>query len=718
MATIQTAIQLTDRMTAPLMNITSALNTVINEFERVEAVSGNAFDIEKISGASAKLNIAEQQLNEITTASARAATSQSELNNKWAHGSGSVDRLLTRGKQLVATYASIQGAQKMINLADNITQTEARLNLVVDDGGSVNELEQQIRDSANRSRADYLTTASSVAGFAQRAGEAFSGNDEVIRFTETLNKMYVISGASQQEQASSMLQLTQALGSGILRGEEFNAVFEASPNIMQAIADYMDVPIGKLRGMATDGEITADIVKNAIMGATEQVNQDFESMPMTWGQMWSLFKNDAVEKMEPVLQKISQIANSNGFQSFTTVAVNMLGILVDAILVIFDLIGSAGGFIADNWSIIRPVILGVAFALGIYAISLGFSNGLQFIHNMQSKISEIRGYAAAKAVLANSTAYDKETIATAQATIAQGSFNTALLACPLTWIIIAIIAVIAVIYAVIAAINKAQNKTTSATGVIFGCVSWLGAAILNIAIGVINGIIQMAWSYFVEPFIGIIEWVLNVANGGFDSFGGAVANLIGQIISWFLSLGKIVTKIIDAIFGTDWTAGLTSLQENVTSWGKNDNAISLSREAPAINRIDYNDAWNAGYGLGESLENKVSGFFDFGDGLGKGKDSQDAYKNVELQNASLTNAANQTASNTADISDKLDATSDQLKYIREYAEKEAINRFTTSNININMTNNNNMSSEADVDGIMNSLKNKLQTQMNISAEGV
>lgn len=704
MATIQTAIQLTDRMTAPLMNITSALNTVINEFERVEAVSGNAFDIEKISGASAKLNIAEQQLNEITTASARAAASQSELNNEWAHGSGSVDRLLTRGKQLVATYASIQGAQKMINLADNITQTEARLNLVVDDGGSVNELEQQIRDSANRSRADYLTTASSVAGFAQRAGDAFSGNDEVIRFTETLNKMYVISGASQQEQASSMLQLTQALGSGILRGEEFNAVFEASPNIMQAIADYMDVPIGKLRGMAADGEITADIVKNAIMGATEQVNQDFESMPMTWGQMWSLFKNDAVEKMEPVLQKISQIANSNGFQSFTTVAVNMLGILVDAILVIIDLIGSAGGFIADNWSIIEPIIWGIVTALVVYNATMGIG--------WLTTLKDI----AAKG--AHAIASGAQTAAIIAMTFAQDGLNAALALCPLTWIIIAIIAVIAVIYAVIAAINKAQNKTKSATGVIFGCIAWLGAAILNIAIGVINGIIQMAWSYFVEPFIGIIEWVLNVANGGFDSFGGAVANLIGQIISWFLSLGKIVTKIIDAIFGTDWTAGLTSLQESVTSWGKNDNAISLSREAPAINRIAYSDAWNAGYGLGESLENKVSGIFDFEDGLGKGKDSQDAYKNVELQNASLTNAANQTASNTADISDKLDATSDQLKYIREYAEKEAINRFTTSNININMTNNNNMSSEADVDGIMNSLKNKLQTQMNISAEGV
>ena len=121
-----------------------------------------------------------------------------------------------------------------------------------------------------------------------------------------------------------------------------------------------------------------------------------------------------------------------------------------------------------------------------------------------------------------------------------------------------------------------QNKTRSATGVIFGVVAAAGAAIINVGIGTINAIIQAVWSIFVQPFIGIIEWILNVTNGGFDSFGGAVANLIGQIISWFLSLGKVVTKIIDAIFGTDWTSGLTSLQDTVTTWGKNENSNTLN----------------------------------------------------------------------------------------------------------------------------------------------
>ena len=415
----------------------------------------------------------------------------------------------------------------------------------------------------------------------------------------------------------------------------------------------------------------------------------------------------SMEMVQQFGAKVEQVLNGVG---------NAMGYVVDGAVTVGNVMYSVGSFIVNNWSIIRPVILGVAFALGVYAIALGFSNGLQFIHNLQSKISEVRGYAAAKAVLANAAAHDEETIATAKATIAQGSFNTALLACPLTWIILAIIAVVAAIYIVIAVINKVTGSTISATGVIFGCVAWLGAAVLNIAIGTLNAIIQLLWSIFVEPFIGTIEWVLNVANGGFDSFGGAVANLLGQMISGFISFGKVATQVIDAVFGTDWTAKLTSLQETVTSWGKNDNAITLSREAPTINRIAYGDAYNAGYSVGESLANKVSGFFDFGKDKDK-TNQKDAYETA-LENSPLTNSANQTASNTADISDKLDVTSSQLKYIRDYAEKEAINRFTTASINVNMTNNNNISSDTDLDGIMDTLKNGIQQQMNIVAEGV
>ena len=202
--------------------------------------------------------------------------------------------------------------------------------------------------------------------------------------------------------------------------------------------------------------------------------------------------------------------------------------------------GIIGRAISDNWSIIEPIMWGVIAVLSVYAGYLALTNGIELI----SKGIKI---ASCVAAYAHAAATGIEVTATAAATAAQYGFNTALLACPITWIIIAIIALIAVFYMVVAWINKIQNTSISATGIICAAFAFAGTVIWNTVIGILNAIIQSAWSTFVEPFLGIIEWVLNATNGGFDSFGGAVANLIGQIISWFLSLGKVVTQIIDVI---------------------------------------------------------------------------------------------------------------------------------------------------------------------------
>lgn len=258
--------------------------------------------------------------------------------------------------------------------------------------------------------------------------------------------------------------------------------------------------------------------------------------------------------------------------------------------------GIIGRAISDNWSIIEPIMWGVIAVLSVYAGYLALTNGIELI----SKGIKI---ASCVAAYAHAAATGIEVTATAAATAAQYGFNTALLACPITWIIIAIIALIAVFYMVVAWINKIQNTSISATGIICAAFAFAGTVIWNTVIGILNAIIQSAWSTFVEPFLGIIEWVLNATNGGFDSFGGAVANLIGQIISWFLSLGKVVTQIIDAIFGTDWTSGLSSLQDSVISWGKSNTAITIDRNAPELNgRIAYSDAINVGYQFGQGID--------------------------------------------------------------------------------------------------------------------
>jgi hypothetical protein len=307
---------------------------------------------------------------------------------------------------------------------------------------------------------------------------------------------------------------------------------------------------------------------------------------------------------------------------------------------------------------------------------------------------------------------------TAAASAAQFVYNSALLACPLTWIIMLIIALIAVIYAVVAAINKVTGSTISATGVIIGAVATMVAFVWNLIVGVINGIIQYLWTMFVEPFIGIIEFILNVCNGGFNTFGDMVANLIGQIIGWFLSLGTVVTKIIDAIFGTNWTAGLNSLKKSVTSWGKNENAITLSREAPelsdiGVDRWAYGDAWNAGYGMGKGIDDAVSGAFGGGGNIF----DPDQYASTYEASQMPSNIAS-IAENTGDMKDSMDITKEELKYLRDIAERDTINRFTTAEISVNMTNNNNISSDMDLDGVVDYLVIGVNEAMATAAEGV
>ena len=367
--------------------------------------------------------------------------------------------------------------------------------------------------------------------------------------------------------------------------------------------------------------------------------------------------------------------------------------------------GIIGRAISDNWSIIEPIMWGVIAVLSVYAGYLALTNGIELI----SKGIKI---ASCVAAYAHAAATGIEVTATAAATAAQYGFNTALLACPITWIIIAIIALIAVFYMVVAWINKIQNTSISATGIICAAFAFAGTVIWNTVIGILNAIIQSAWSTFVEPFLGIIEWVLNATNGGFGSFGGAVANLIGQIISWFLSLGKVVTQIIDAIFGTDWTSGLSSLQDSVISWGKSNTAITIDRNAPELNgRIAYSDAINVGYQFGQGIDKKVSGVFDginnpF-DGVGGAQDTWDG----------IHNNTGDTAGNTAAMADSMDVLDEDLKYMRDAAEQEVINRFTLAELKVDVKNSNTLTKKTDFDDMGRALSMFTSEFLASAAEG-
>lgn len=714
MGTIRTAIALYDGVTSPLQSMHKAMGVVLNTFESMQQASGRAVDTAAIREAREEWAKAGTAFDAIEENIRNANNEQQKFNNSIRGGNNSANGLLSTIKKIAVAAGGIVGINKVLNISDELASTKARLNLLVDDGGSVDVLEQKIMASAQRSRSAYFDTASAVAKLGLNAGNAFNGDmDQVIAFMEQVNKQFVIGGATAQEQSNAMIQLTQAMAAGALRGEELNSILDGAPGIARAIEKYMGIAEGSIKTVAQEGKVTAEVVKNAMFEMADETNAKFDSMPKTWAQIWVDMKNQALSMFAPILTKINQLGNSAKFQKVTTGLINGLAAVANVASSALDILIAVASVFVDNWGIIQPLVLGIAAAMLLYNGYLISNNAITAISNTQKGIAAVKAYAAAAANTTLAATEKAEAMAKASATAAQYGFNAALLACPLTWILLIIIAVIAAIYMIVAAINKLTGSTISATGIICGVVAVAGAFVLNCAIGVLNAIIQAIWTIFVAPFLGIVEWILNVCNGGFNSFGDAVANLIGQIIGWFLNLGKVVTTIIDAIFGTDWTAGLESLQSAVTSWGKNENAITLDKNAPTIDyRATYSGAWDAGYDFGQGIDDKIGGMFD-----ASGLDSMGAFDLSNTLDGIYGNTGD-TAANTAATADALDIAEEDLAYLRDIAEREAINRFTTAEIKVEQHNENHISKDADLDGIMDAWANDFAEKLEVSEEGV
>ncbi len=603
---------------------------------------------------------------------------QGRLNREIGEGTNEANGLMGAIRGAVAAYATIHTLSSALSLSDQMVSTTARLDMMNDELQTTQELQDMIFASAERSRGSYQATADAVSKLGLMAGDAFGSSEEVIAFMEQVNKQFRIAGTEAAGIDAAMLQLTQAMGSGVLRGEEYNSILEQAPNIIQAIADYLEVPKGELKDMAAEGVITADIVKAAMFAAADETNAKFESMPVTFEQIWTSFENTALIAFLPVLERMNEIGNSEAFQGVVDNAIGALSVVAGIVLEVFDLMVSGAQLVADNWSWLSPIIYGVAGALAVYY-------GWQMLC----------------------------TVATGTMSAAQAVLNAIMSANPVMIVVLAIIALIAIFYAAVEAVNHFTGSSVSATGIICGAVAVAGAIILNTAIGVINAILQAAWQ-FVTPFIGIVEWILNVANGGFDSFGGSVANLIGNIISWFLSLGMVVTKIIDAIFGTDWTAGLSSLQDTVLAWGKNEDAVTLNRTAPEIDyRIEYGEAWDAGYSFGQRIDESIA---DFDPASLFGTDIPDASSYADLEG--IWSGVEDIAGNTGAMADAMEITGEELKYLRDMAEQEVVNRFTTAEIKIEQTNHNTIKNDMDLDGIMSGMTDMMNEAIDISTEGV
>lgn len=643
---------------------------------------------------------------------------QGRFNRAIDEGAQGAGDLMNMIKGAVAAYASVQTIGKIMDLSDQLTSTTARINLMNDGLQSTQDLQNMIYLSAERSRGAYQTTADAVSKLGLMAGDAFSSSEEIIAFTEQLNKQFTIAGTEAAGIDAAMLQLTQAMGSGVLRGEEYNSILEQAPNIIQAIADYMEVPKGQLKDMAAEGQITAEIVKNAMFAAADETNAKFESMPKTFNQIWTSFQNNALMAFQPVLQRLNDIANSESFQTFVNGAIEALSMVAGIAVEIFNLITSVGTVLADNWSWLSPIIYGVIGALAVYYGWLGLV-----------KMAELLGAAATGALtLAKMLAvpvYAAMTGATMAETAAQWGLNSAMYACPIVWIIILIIALIALFYAAVAAVNKFAGTSVSATGIICGA--------FMVALAFIGNIFIALWNLVVDVFVLIYNLVAEVANfigNVFTDPVGAVCRLFFGLADTVLGILQALASAIDAIFGSNLSGAVQGWRDSLGGWvddtfGKGDEIMAkMNADDMKLDRFEYSSAWDAGYSFGEGIDESIANFdpsslFDTNvPGAGDYADLSN-YGSDLGGLGGIGSGVDDIAGNTGAIADSMDITEEDLKYLRDIAEQEAVNRFTTAEINIDQSGmQNNISNGMDLDGVISGLTEGVNEAIDSMAEGV
>lgn len=646
MATIRTAISLYDGVSGPAARMQTSLNNCTRSFEAVERASASTFDPSNINSTASAVDEMNSNVDQVESNIRQADSAQDQLNNSMRQGASNAGGLLDKVKTLAGAYLGLQGVKKVLELSDEMTSTNARLNLIVDDGGSVAALEDQIKASALRSRAAYTDTAAAVSKLGLMAGDAFDNTDEIIAFTELVNKQFTIAGASATESKNAMLQLTQAMASGVLRGDELNSIFEQAPNLIQAIADYLGKPIGQIREMASEGEITADIVKNAMFAASDDINGKFESMPMTWAQVGTQFANIMLQTFEPLLQAV----------------------------------GAGAQFITDHWSTLEPIFWGLAAAVGAYAIALGI-----------------------------------QTVATWVATGAAQTFFATLLANPLFWIALAVGVVVAAIYKWVQSVGGLQ-------------VAW----------AICCNALMTAWDWVKIGFMTGVYFVINLWDKmklGMMEAGTAIANYMGQmkadvltilqnmvngaigIINDFIALlNKLPGVSIDAIATV--TFGTTAQLENAAATAARNADLQTYRSGIEAGIADRDASLNSMITSARAATADREANIASLQAANTAQDSTDLFDYGSAIDQIGDNAAD-TAANTAATADALDYAEEDLQYLRDIAEREAINRFTTAEVKVDMTGmTNKIDSEMDIDGIFNQFGEKFAEVLDVSEEGV
>lgn len=525
--------------------------------------------------------------------------------------------------RLAASYLSIQGLKKAVDLSDSLVSMRARLDRMNDGLQTTQELETMIYQSAQRSRGSFTDTMGLVSQLGTMAGDAFSSSKEIVQFAEQLNKQLRLSGASGSSAQAAILQLEQGLASGVLRGDELNSVMEQAPALAKSIADYMQVSVGELREMGSQGQITADIVKNALFAAAKDTNAEFEKTPMTWAQVWTVASNTAVRALDPLLTAINWVAN--------------------------------------NLNVAIPLVVSLGSAFGVLLIAANWTN-----------------------ILATAT----KTAASMQA-----FYNAVMAANPIALTAAAVMVLVAALYGGVAAFNKLTGSSISATGIITGAFTTMGAFILNgTLVPLHNGFaafVNFLGNAFNDPITAIdvlfydmsitsLKYIQNVAQG----LEGLINMIPGVEVNMTSGIDKLIGKLE---YGRNWTIKQNGYKEYIKPW----------------ENFDLGKSYKAGYNWGANLGK--SGLM--GTGTGELEIPQAAYVKDLLGNIDK---------NTGKIAKTVDLSDEQIKMLVDVAERRYVNNvnLTSQTPMITVQGQNTGDTEKDARNLADTLRDVLVDLMN------
>ena len=656
MATVQSTLKLFDAFSRPLQNITQALNMSISAMESLQSTTNKNTNIAK-TFAAAKQKIASAEAD-IRSAIDQSTQAQQKFNRSVQEGKSKTNQLLLTAKRLIGAYISLQAARSAISASDTFISTQARLGLIVDEGQTTDQLKDNIFAAAERARGDFVTMANSASKLGLLAGDAFSDTNEVVSFTETMQKAFKISGASIMEQQAGMYQLTQAMAAGKLQGDEFRSIMENAPMLADAIAKFTGKSKGELKMMSAEGTITADIIKGALFSAADDINAKFETLPKTFGDVFQQFKNDAFQAFEPVFQRLNGWLNSTQGSAFVQSMTNAIYGTAPVVDFLLRMVIWAIGVVQSGWSVIEPMLTMITFALALWA--------LQQIPLLITKLwLMIQAW-----MLLN----------------------------------LPILLVGAAIGLLIYALYRWGDVVTEVLGFVGGL------------FGVLFGFIYNKFALFANITLSIAEFFINVWKDPIYAVKKLFYDLVINSLQWMENLAKGIENIINKIPGLEvnMTDGLSNILKNLEEARGNlkskEDVVQLMR----FEQKDYADAFKFGQKIGQSVGNfaadGVQRIFNAGKAMFDTPKFDGAFGMPELDNINRINEIGK-------INDTVDVSSEDIKVMRELAELRNIQNFVSLTPTVRVQTGD-INNGYDIDTVVARIEQKLEEEFVASAQGV